>query len=414
MFRVFRVFRGLSILYCQRRLKFLCGLCTCLLLASWLAPAARGDGWPLWPFNKDDKPGKPDKIVALWNDTVLTQAGRPPLRGFGGRLMFYEGKKEDPIKVEGTLVVYAFDETDRAANNARPDRKYAFTPQQLPLHYSKSKIGHSYSVWLPWDEVGGLQKEITLIVRFLPKEGAPAIGEPARQLLPGRVPEPRAPLPAIGAFAPPGLMHGVGNWGNGTAGSPSLAGGVQAASYQSPVTEGAEAPPVPWQPRHITTTTIDVPSGSAIRTAMASPQAVPPAGYNEPRPGYNQPGPRPANPAPAIQNYPQQNYPPRGYPQNYYPQQNYQPQYPRQQNYPQQGNAPPPAATSTSPGLQLQEGFAPRRQWPLGEPLARLSRDRAPSQPYPAGSPSGPSSPPGQVSSNAAPAGPQGVPQSPN
>ena len=137
-----------------------------------LACAGRtGDGWPYWPFNKDDKPGKPDKIVALWSDTVLTQTGRPPIRGFGGRLMFYEGKKEDPIKVDGTLVVYAFDETDRDANNTRPDRKYVFTPQQLPLHYSKSKIGHSYSVWLPWDEVGGLQKEITLIVRFQPREG---------------------------------------------------------------------------------------------------------------------------------------------------------------------------------------------------------------------------------------------------
>ena len=101
--------------------------------------------------------------------------------------MFYEGKNEEPVKVDGTLVVYAFDETDRDANNARPDRKYVFTPEQVPPHYSKSKIGHSYSVWLPWDQVGGVQKEITLIVRFQPKEGPVAIGEPARQLLPGRI-----------------------------------------------------------------------------------------------------------------------------------------------------------------------------------------------------------------------------------
>ena len=156
-------------------------LLTCLLLAAWFAPAAHGEGWSVWPFNKEDKPGKPDKVVALWNDTVLTQGGQPPVRGFGGRLMFYEGKKEEPIKVEGTLVVYAFDETDRDPNNNRPDRKYAFTPQQLPTHYSKSKIGHSYSVWLPWDEVGGVQKEITLVVRFQPKEGPAAVSDPCRQ-----------------------------------------------------------------------------------------------------------------------------------------------------------------------------------------------------------------------------------------
>ena len=178
----------------HRSYLFVCRLLAGLLLAAWLAPAARGDGWPYWPFNKDDKPGKPDKIITLWSDTVLTQTGRPPIRGFGGRLMFYEGKKEDPIKVEGTLVVYAFDETDRDANNTRPDRKYVFTPQQLPLHYSKSKIGHSYSVWLPWDEVGGMQKEITLIVRFQPKEGPVAISDPCRQLLPGRIATARGPI----------------------------------------------------------------------------------------------------------------------------------------------------------------------------------------------------------------------------
>ena len=166
-----------------------------------LAPAARGDVWPPWPFHRADKPGKPDKVVAYWSDTVLTQTGRPAIRGFGGRLMFYEGKNEDPIKVEGTLVVYAFDDTNREANNARPDRKYVFTPEQVPLHYSKSKVGHSYSVWLPWDEVGGLQKEITLIVRFESKDAPVVLSDPCRQLLPGRVAAARAALP-------PGMMVG--------------------------------------------------------------------------------------------------------------------------------------------------------------------------------------------------------------
>ena len=229
-----------------------CRLLAGLLLAAWLAPAARGDGWPYWPFNKDDKPGKPDKIITLWSDTVLTQAGRPPIRGFGGRLMFYEGKKEEPIKVEGTLVVYAFDETDRDANNARPDRKYVFTPQQLPLHYSKSKIGHSYSVWLPWDEVGGMQKEITLIVRFEPKEGSVAISDPCRQLLPGRIAAAQAQLPAGGVLAP---EHDGAAWSarSGLCRPPratarriaAMTGGVQPVAYQAPVTEGTGALPAP-------------------------------------------------------------------------------------------------------------------------------------------------------------------------
>ena len=111
-----------------------------------------------WPFQQEDKPGTPTKIVAVWTETVLRREGEAPLRGFGGRLMFYEGKKDKPVKIDGAVVVYAFVEDGRDEANAKPDRKYVFTPDQIPGHYSKSEIGHSYSFWLPWDEVGGPQK----------------------------------------------------------------------------------------------------------------------------------------------------------------------------------------------------------------------------------------------------------------
>ncbi len=368
-----------------------CRLLAGLLLAAWLAPAARGDGWSVWPFKKEEKPGKPDKIVALWNDTVLTQTGRPPMRGFGGRLMFYEGKNEDPIKVEGNLVVYAFDETDRDANNARPDRKYAFMPEQLPAHYSKTKVGHSYSVWLPWDEVGGAQKEITLIVRFQPKEGEVALSDPARQLLPGRIEpaRPKTPIAPVSAVGPGfGPMPGQGYPMPGQGYE-----GVQPASYQAPATDGTGVLTAAWQQRHLSTTTITVPSGSVIRSAISAPQFSPAPG------GYYQAGPGPAGPAPG-QSYPPQNYPAQNYgPQNYPP-----------RNVPPQGYAPPaqPAPPpSVAPGLQLRTGFAPRRQWPLGEPMARLTPDRAPPPANPAAPTSGGPSVPGQMPIGAAPQGVQ-------
>ena len=86
-------------------------------------------------------------------------------------------------------MVYAFDEDGRDPSNAKPDRKYVFTKEQFAKHYSKSNIGHSYSVWIPWDEVGGPQKQISLIVRFTPDKGDVVVGEQTRHLLPGRTPE---------------------------------------------------------------------------------------------------------------------------------------------------------------------------------------------------------------------------------
>src|SRR3972149_5872234 len=123
----------------------------------------------VWPFNIEDQPGSPARIVGTWTDTVLYQPNQPTIRGFGGLLLFYTEEEPDPIKVSGTLTVYAFDETNGDPNNARPDRKYVFTKEQLPSHYSKSKLGHSYSIWIPWDETGGEQKEVSRIVRFAPE-----------------------------------------------------------------------------------------------------------------------------------------------------------------------------------------------------------------------------------------------------
>jgi hypothetical protein len=401
-------------------------LTACLPLAACFAPAAHGEGWQFWPFNKEDKPGKPDKVVTIWSDTVLTQAGQPAIRGFGGRLMFYQGKNEEPIKVDGTLVVFAFDETNRDANDARPDRKYIITQQQLPLHYSKSKVGHSYSVWVPWDAVdGGMQKEITLIVRFQPKEKeAPAVvSDPCRQLLPGRVETARAQVPA-GLYLPAGpvgpMQAGAGNWGNGPMGMPPpFNGGVQPAAYQAPISDGPNVMPPPGPERRIMTTTIDVPSGSVLRSALSLPQAPAAGGPYQTGAGQNY---QPNYPVPNYQpqSYPAQNYQPQSYPaQNYQPPSYPAPNYPRDprnsgQNYPPQGYAPPPATpSSASSGLQLRVGFAPGRQWPLGEPLARLNRDRAPSAQPLEGSPTGLASQPGQIQGqqNAPPAGPQGVPQ---
>jgi hypothetical protein len=377
---------------------YVCSGCLLALvvIAAWLPPAAQAD-WPYWPFKKEEKPGKPEKIVALWSDTTLTQPGRPPIRGFGARLMFYEEKNDDPVKVEGMLVVYAFDETNREPNNNRPDRKYVITPEQLPAHYSKSKAGHSYSVWIPWDEAGGMQKEFTLIVRFQPKEGKVALSEPIRQLLPGKTPPPSDKSKTGGIPVPAGLPPWTGN---AAMAGVTMPGGVQPAAYQTAITDGSGVVQPEWQQRRITTATIDVPSGSTIRAALTTQQMAPGAGNYPPtaEAARQKPG----------QNYPPQDYPPQNFRQNYQPPQNYQaPQHYPPQNSPPMGYAPQPAPAA-SQGLQLRAGFGPGRQWPLGEPLARLNRDHGPSQPPPAGSPSGPASGPGASPANAAQAGPQG------
>jgi len=161
----------------------------------------KGDGWRFskvpspksWDIRravglkKDElaSPEVPTRLVSTWTDTVLNRQGQKAKRGFGGRLLFFNQESEDPVRVEGQLVVYAYDDTQRAAHETQPSRRFIFPSEQFVRHESESKVGPSYSVWLPWDELGGEQKKISLIARFEPKAGPLVVGEQTRHLLPG-------------------------------------------------------------------------------------------------------------------------------------------------------------------------------------------------------------------------------------
>lgn len=138
-----------------------------------------------WHHDELEPPEIPMRIVSTWTDTVLHKKGQKPVRGFGGRLVFFGRATDEPVRVAGQLVVYAFDETQREMHDTRPTRKYVFPAEQFVRHESPSKMGPSYSVWLPWDEVGGEQKNISLIARFETHDGPLVIGEQTRHLLPG-------------------------------------------------------------------------------------------------------------------------------------------------------------------------------------------------------------------------------------
>ena len=177
----------------QTLLSSLCSAAMLLALAPGCAKWDLTDKMP-WLTGKTGEFRRPMRVVAMWSDTVLTPPAQAPVRGFGARLMFYELNKEEPIKVAGSLTVYAFDEENRDPTDNRPDRKFVFTAEQFAKHYSKSDLGHSYSIWIPWDEIGGESKEISLIVRFTPVEGGVVVSEQVKQFLPGvKRPEPQRP-----------------------------------------------------------------------------------------------------------------------------------------------------------------------------------------------------------------------------
>lgn len=141
---------------------------------------------PRMPWQEKEPEYKiPTKMVVTWKDAVRLNPNDPPTRGFGGRIHFYD-ESNKPVQVKGTLTVYGYDDSlNGEIDTEKPDRKYVFAADKLDGHYSLSKLGHSYSFWIPWDRAGGEQKEITLAPFFRGEMGQVLMSEQSKHLLPG-------------------------------------------------------------------------------------------------------------------------------------------------------------------------------------------------------------------------------------
>jgi hypothetical protein len=175
---------------------WVCGLATLLLATSGCTSLTGGQlGHWNWsnPFSRKPKSvesryGEPERIVAIWTPDVLQVAGKPPTRGFGGRIYFYNNRKET-IPVDGKLLVYGFDDTDHERGSTVPDKRFAFTPEQFTQHFSETDLGASYSVWIPWDSGDRTHKAVSLVPVFTSASGQIVRGQPSLNALAGRKPE---------------------------------------------------------------------------------------------------------------------------------------------------------------------------------------------------------------------------------
>jgi len=167
-----------------------------------------------WSFFKKKEYQQPQSMNVTWTYDIFTKEGKPPTRGFGGRLYFYN-ERSQAIPVEGELTVFGFDDTSRSHDGASmesADKKFRFTSEQFTTHFSESELGASYSIWIPWDAAPGTRKKIMLIPTFKTTDGRVIRGNAATVLLPGVAPELNE-QPVIQASAQRGVQQASYNAG---------------------------------------------------------------------------------------------------------------------------------------------------------------------------------------------------------
>jgi hypothetical protein len=202
------------------------------------------DSLPL--FEKKPEPEVPERVVAVWTHSIMNKAGQPSTRGFGGRVTFFNGDNEASILVDGQLTVYGFDDESEDPENPVPEKKFIFPRATLASLQSESNLGPSYSVWLPWGDLNGPQRQVSLICRFDDANGKVILSQSASVTLPGK----NDPTKLTVSQSPPTTLH-----------APAFP--VQPASHESDMTasSGVDGPAdVQNRPRMHTTTIPMTPS----------------------------------------------------------------------------------------------------------------------------------------------------------
>lgn len=249
----------------------------------------------------------PTHMVAVWSPDILTQPGKPPTRGFGGRLYFYNDKNQ-AIPVEGQLIVYGYNESKEKHPEGNPDRKFAFTPEQFKSHYSASDLGASYSIWIPWDGMEGDRTSISLVPVFTASTGHVVMGQQARNMLPGKKPNLETGLAQGGpaSTSPTEASQPIPSAVAPAASTPMSAVQPAGANLAIP---GEQVAPAPSAAPRLRTSTIEIPRSMQLRLQRAqdggpSPVTLPPSASTTPAWGVIQTSNQVVTPATAAGNLP--------------------------------------------------------------------------------------------------------------
>ncbi|MFK7769198.1 MAG: hypothetical protein AB8B55_18400 [Mariniblastus sp.] len=135
-----------------------------------------------------DKEATPVTMAAIWKDSAYEQVGSKTVLGFGGRIFFYD-RDNNAVKAEGELIVYGFDDSEKEETvqvGVGADKKFVFRESEFQTHFSDSGLGASYSVWIPWEQIGGYRKSVTLIPVFKTKDGRLLESGQSIVVLPGK------------------------------------------------------------------------------------------------------------------------------------------------------------------------------------------------------------------------------------
>lgn len=117
------------------------------------------------------------RIVCLWEQGEGRDPDGLPCRGFAGQILFLANRNAMPVQVHGDVRIYLFDDVGTPEEQAKPLRQFDFSSDAWQMHLTKSTIGPSYSVFVPYVRRGQSNAQCSIRVRLSPQDGPTVFSE---------------------------------------------------------------------------------------------------------------------------------------------------------------------------------------------------------------------------------------------
>ena len=106
------------------------------------------------------------QIICIWQPSEGRDPNGMPCRGFAGQILFLAGRNSLPVKVEGDVRIYLFDDQGTSEEQTKPMHQYDFDSTSWSVHLTKGTLGPTYSVFVPYTRRGTYEAKCALRVRL--------------------------------------------------------------------------------------------------------------------------------------------------------------------------------------------------------------------------------------------------------
>lgn len=126
------------------------------------------------------------EIVCLWEPGEGVGLDGLPTRGFAGQLLFFKPGSDVPVRVDGDVRIYVFDDQGTMAEQSRPLHEFDFPSAVWQAFAHDTNLGPAYQIFVPYTRKGHNFADCAIRVRFTAKDQLPVYSKMANVALSGR------------------------------------------------------------------------------------------------------------------------------------------------------------------------------------------------------------------------------------